>query len=52
MRLAAFVRSGRALPPLIAALVVLGVIYGGGPSPAGAGLRLLGGDALPGAGLA
>ncbi|SNY52000.1 hypothetical protein [Paractinoplanes atraurantiacus] len=34
MRLAAFVRGGRALAPLIAVLVVLGVIYGGGASPA------------------
>jgi hypothetical protein len=34
MRLSAFVRSGRALPPAIAVLVVLGVIYGGGASPA------------------
>ena len=41
MRLAAFVRSGRALAPLIAGLVVLGVIYGGGQSPAARGLRLL-----------
>jgi hypothetical protein len=32
MRLAAFVRSGRALPPIIAALAVLAVIYGGGSS--------------------
>jgi hypothetical protein len=36
MRLAGFVRGGRALPPLIAFLVVLGVIYGGGASPAAA----------------
>ena len=36
MRLAGFLRGGRALPPLIAVLVVLGVIYGGGPSPAAA----------------
>ncbi|MFI1993240.1 hypothetical protein [Actinoplanes sp. NPDC020271] len=36
MRLAGFFRGGRALAPLIAVLVVLGVIYGGGPSPAGA----------------
>lgn len=35
MRLAAFVRSGRALAPLITGLVVLGVIYGGGASLAG-----------------
>ncbi|MEV4345481.1 hypothetical protein AB0J83_13490 [Actinoplanes sp. NPDC049596] len=34
MRLAAFTRGGRALAPLIAVLVVLGVIYGGGASPA------------------
>lgn len=34
MRLAAFVSSGRALAPLIAVLVVLGVIYGGGASSA------------------
>jgi hypothetical protein len=34
MRLAAFTRSGRALAPLIAALVVIAVIYGGGPVPA------------------
>ena len=34
MRLAGFLRGGRALPPLIAVLVVLGVIYGGGASPA------------------
>jgi hypothetical protein len=34
MRIAAFVRGGRALPPAIAVLVVLGVIYGGGASPA------------------
>ena len=34
MRLAAFVRSGRALAPIIAGLVVLAVIYGGGPSQA------------------
>ncbi|WP_433374321.1 hypothetical protein ACQPZX_03715 [Actinoplanes sp. CA-142083] len=34
MRIAGFVRGGRALPPLIAVLVVLGVIYGGGASPA------------------
>jgi hypothetical protein len=32
MRLAAFVRSGRALAPMITGLVVLGVIYGGGSS--------------------
>jgi hypothetical protein len=37
MRLAAFLRSGRALPPVITALVLLGVIHGGGqsaPAPA------------------
>jgi MYXO-CTERM domain-containing protein len=34
MRLAAFVRSGRALAPVIAALVVLAVIHGGGASAA------------------
>jgi hypothetical protein len=34
MRLTAFSRSGRALAPLIAALVVIAVIYGGGPVPA------------------
>ena len=37
MRLAAFLRSGRALAPVITALVVLGVIHGGGqsaPAPA------------------
>jgi hypothetical protein len=34
MRLSAFTRGGRALPPAIAVLVVLGVIYGGGASPA------------------
>jgi hypothetical protein len=34
MRIAAFLRSGRALAPLIAGLVVLGVIYGGGSSAA------------------
>jgi len=35
MRLAGFVRSGRALAPIILGLVVLGVIYGGGSSLAG-----------------
>jgi len=35
MRLAGFLRGGRALAPLIAVLVELGVIYGGGASPAG-----------------
>ena len=34
MRLAGFLRGGRALAPLIAVLVELGVIYGGGASPA------------------
>ena len=34
MRLSGFVRGGRALPPAIAVLVVLGIIYGGGASPA------------------
>lgn len=34
MRLAAFVRSGRALAPVITALVVLGIIHGGGESAA------------------
>jgi hypothetical protein len=34
MRLAGFVRGGRALAPAILGLVVLGVIYGGGASPA------------------
>jgi len=34
MRVAGFVRSGRALAPAIAGLVVLGVIYGGGQSAA------------------
>jgi len=36
MRLAGFVRGGRAFAPIILALVVLGVIYGGGPSTAAA----------------
>jgi hypothetical protein len=36
MRIAAFTRSGHALAPLIAGLVVIGVIYGGGPAQAGA----------------
>jgi len=35
MRIAGFVRSGRALAPIILALVVLSVIYGGGASLAG-----------------
>jgi hypothetical protein len=35
MRLTAFVRTGRALPSLLACLVVLGVIYGGGKAQAG-----------------
>ncbi|MCM4081902.1 hypothetical protein [Paractinoplanes hotanensis] len=34
MRLAGFLRGGRILAPAIAVLVVLGVIYGGGASPA------------------
>jgi hypothetical protein len=34
MRTAGFVRSGRALAPLVTLLVVLGVLYGGGASPA------------------
>jgi hypothetical protein len=34
MRIVGFVRGGRALAPLIAVLVELGVIYGGGASPA------------------
>ena len=34
MRLAGFLRGGRILPPAIAVLVMLGVIYGGGSSPA------------------
>jgi hypothetical protein len=34
MRLTAFVRGGRALAPAIAALALLGVIHGGGQSPA------------------
>ena len=34
MRLAAFVRSGRALAPVIAALVLLGILHGGGQSAA------------------
>jgi hypothetical protein len=34
MRLTGFIRGGRALAPLIAVLVELGIIYGGGPSPA------------------
>ncbi|AGZ39177.1 hypothetical protein [Actinoplanes friuliensis] len=34
MRLAGFLRSGRALAPIITALVVLGIIHGGGRSPA------------------
>jgi hypothetical protein len=35
MRLAAMARTGRALAPLIGALVVLGTIYGGGAAQAG-----------------
>jgi hypothetical protein len=34
MRISGFVRGGRALAPLIAVLVELGIIYGGGASPA------------------
>ncbi len=34
MRLTGFVRGGRSLAPFILILVELGVIYGGGPSPA------------------
>jgi hypothetical protein len=34
MRLAGFLRGGRALAPLIAVLVELGILYGGGASPA------------------
>lgn len=34
MRIAGFVRGGRALAPMIAVLVELGIIYGGGASPA------------------
>ena len=34
MQIAGFVRGGRALAPLIAVLVELGIIYGGGASPA------------------
>ncbi len=30
MRLAGFIRTGRFIPPLIAALVLLGILYGGG----------------------
>ncbi len=37
MRVAAFVRGGRALPPLIAAVVLLAVLYGGGPTGAAEG---------------
>lgn len=35
MRLAAFLRSARILPPLITGLLVLGVLNGGGPAPLG-----------------
>ena len=35
MRLHGFVRTGRALAPLIAGLVVLGILYGGGKAQAG-----------------
>ncbi|MFC7530468.1 hypothetical protein [Actinoplanes sp. GCM10030250] len=34
MRLAGFVRSGRALAPLVAFLAILGILHGGGVSPA------------------
>jgi hypothetical protein len=34
MRLAAFFRTGRSLPSLLATLVVIGTIYGGGAAPA------------------
>ncbi|WP_127499799.1 hypothetical protein [Actinoplanes solisilvae] len=34
MRLAGFLRGGRVISPAIAVLVVLGIIYGGGASPA------------------
>ncbi|MEV6299261.1 hypothetical protein AB0M02_07655 [Actinoplanes sp. NPDC051861] len=34
MRVTGFVRSGRALAPLVALLAILGVLYGGGASPA------------------
>jgi hypothetical protein len=36
MRISAFTRSGRALAPLLAGLVVIGVLYGGGRAQAGA----------------
>lgn len=36
MRVAGFLSGGRALPPLIGVLIVLGLIYGGGASPAAA----------------
>ncbi|MBB2945365.1 hypothetical protein FB565_005098 [Actinoplanes lutulentus] len=36
MRVAGFVRSGRCLAPLVAVLVVLSILYGGGPSRAAA----------------
>jgi hypothetical protein len=35
MRLAAFTRTGRALAPLVAVLVVLSILYGGGKAQAG-----------------
>lgn len=35
MRLSGYVRTGRALPPLLAGLIVLGVLYGGGQAQAG-----------------
>ncbi|WP_442933520.1 hypothetical protein [Micromonospora sp. CPCC 206060] len=37
MRLAGFTRTGRALAPLLAGLVALGVLYGGGRAQAGEG---------------
>ncbi|MGC9666601.1 hypothetical protein ACNTMW_08600 [Planosporangium sp. 12N6] len=35
MRLAGYVRTGRVLAPLLASLAVIGILYGGGASPAG-----------------
>ena len=35
MRLGGFLRTGRVVAPLLAGLVVLGMLYGGGPSQAG-----------------
>lgn len=35
MRLRGYALSGRVVPPLLAGVVVIGVIYGGGPAPAG-----------------